>query len=85
MEQSTSRLSGETPLLDVKTMSLWSERIVIALPDGHRLTTGETAHSADPRGETLFMTRHDPAPAIHELLATSSAARDGRPRIVQLM
>src|ERR1700736_5636769 len=35
-------VTGETPLLGSKTMSLWSERIMIALPEGHQLADGET-------------------------------------------
>lgn len=33
---------GSLPLLDNKTMSLWSERVLAVLPKDHPLTTRET-------------------------------------------
>jgi DNA-binding transcriptional LysR family regulator len=59
-------VTGETPLLDSKIMSLWSERVVVALPKGHRLADGETIHWTDLKGETLLTSRHDPGPEIQE-------------------
>jgi DNA-binding transcriptional LysR family regulator len=75
-------VTGQTPLLDSKAVSLWSERIVVALPAGHRLTFNETIYWTDLRGETLLMTRHDPGPEIQDLLAAKFASPDDRPRIV---
>jgi hypothetical protein len=55
-------------------MSLWSERIVVALPEGHRLADGETTYWTDMKGETLLTSRHDPGPEIQELLLTKLAS-----------
>ena len=75
-------VTGETPLLDSKIMSLWSERIVVALPEGHRLAEGQTIHWADLKGETLLLNRHDPGPEILDLLVAKLTSPEDRPRLV---
>src|SRR5260370_31056671 len=44
-------ITGEMPLLDGKGMPLWSERIVVALPEGHRLAVSKTIYWTDLRDE----------------------------------
>jgi DNA-binding transcriptional LysR family regulator len=75
-------VTGEAPLFDSKIMSLWRERIVIALPEGHRLADGETIYWTDLKGETLLVSRHDPGPEIQELLLTKLASPEDRPKPV---
>ena len=75
-------VTGETPLLDSKIMSLWSERIVVALPEGHRLADGEIVYWTDLMGETLLTSRHDPGSEIQELLLTKLALPGDRPKAV---
>jgi DNA-binding transcriptional LysR family regulator len=75
-------VTGETPLFDSKTMSLWSERIMVALPEGHRLADGETVYWTDLKGETLLTSRHDPGTEIQELLLTKLASPGDRPKAV---
>jgi DNA-binding transcriptional LysR family regulator len=75
-------VTGEAPLLDSKIMSLWSERIVVALPEGHRLADGGTIYWTDLKGETLLVSRHDPGPEIQELLLTKLASPGDRPKAV---
>jgi DNA-binding transcriptional LysR family regulator len=70
------------PLLDNKMMSLWSDRIVVALPEGHRLADGETIYWTDLKGETLLTSRRDPGPQIQELLLTKLASPADRPKVV---
>src|SRR5579863_10321224 len=53
-------VTGETPLLDSKVVPLWSERIVVALPAGHRLTANETIYWTDLRSETILLSHYDP-------------------------
>ena len=71
-----------TPLLDSRVMSLWSERVLIALPDGHRLADGETVYWTDLKGETLLISRHDPGAEIQELLLTKLTSPGDRPKVV---
>jgi DNA-binding transcriptional LysR family regulator len=73
-------VTGETPLFDSKTMSLWSERIMVALPEGHRLADGETVYWTDLKDETLLISRHDPGTEIQELLLTKLASPGDRPK-----
>ena len=75
-------ITGDTPLLDSRIMSLWSDRIVVALPEGHRLADGETVDWTDLKGETLLTSRHDPGPEIQELLITKLASPGDRPKTV---
>ena len=50
-------VTGETSLPESKAMPLWSERIIVALPDGHRLAASETIAWTDLKGETLLLNR----------------------------
>jgi len=47
-------VTGETHLSNAKSMSLWSERILVVLPDGHRLAANEIVHWTDLKGEALL-------------------------------
>ena len=75
-------VTGETPLLDSEIMSLWSERIVVALPEGHRLADGENISWTDLKGETLLLSRHDPGPEIQDLLVAKLTCPEDRPKVV---
>ena len=50
-------VTGETPLLDNKAMSLWSERTMVALPKDHRLSANEAVFWTDLRTETVLLSR----------------------------
>lgn len=73
-------VTGQTPLLDSEIMSLWSERIVVALPEAHRLADGETVYWTDLKDETLLINRHDPGPEIQDLLLAKLASPGDRPK-----
>jgi DNA-binding transcriptional LysR family regulator len=75
-------VTGETPLFESKTMPLWSERIMVALPEGHRLANGETVYWTDLKGETLLTSRHDPGTEIQELLLTKLTSPGDRPNAI---
>ena len=76
-------VAGETPLLDSNTAPLWSERVLIALPEGHRLSAIETVTWTDLRGETLLLNLDDPGDEFHDLLVAKLASPDQRPKIVR--
>jgi DNA-binding transcriptional LysR family regulator len=76
-------VTGETALLDGVAMPLWSERILVALPEGHRLAASETVYWTDLRDETLLMSQQDPGPEIQSLLAAKFASLDDRPKVVR--
>jgi DNA-binding transcriptional LysR family regulator len=76
-------VTGETPLDNGKAMPLWSERIVVALPESHRLIANDTIYWTDLKGETLLMSRHDPGPEIEDLLLAKLASPEERPKRVR--
>jgi DNA-binding transcriptional LysR family regulator len=75
-------VTGEAPLLDNRSMSLWSERVLITLPEGHRLAASETIYWTDLKGETLLLSRRDPGPEIQDLLVAKLASPDDRPKLL---
>ena len=74
-------VTGELPFANSRSMALWSERILIALPEVHPLAVKETIHWTDLRGETLLLSERDPGPEIHDLLAAKLVSPADRPRI----
>ena len=54
--------------------SLWSERIIVALPAGHRLTANETLYWTDLKGEPFLLSRRDPGLDLHSVLVHNLAA-----------
>nr|WP_249810057.1 LysR substrate-binding domain-containing protein [Bradyrhizobium sp. 139] len=43
-------VTGRLPFLGTKAMSLWSERVLVALPHDHPLSSDETVYWTDLRG-----------------------------------
>ncbi len=76
-------VTGETSLLESKAMPLWSERVVIALPEGHRLGASETITWTDLKGETLLLNRHDPSDEFQDVLVAKLASAEDRPKILR--
>jgi DNA-binding transcriptional LysR family regulator len=77
-------VTGETSLLDGNAMPLWSERIVAALPEGHRLAASKTIAWTDLRGETLLLNEHDPGTEFHDIVVAKFASPEDRPKILRL-
>lgn len=75
-------VTGQTPIPDSEIMSLWSERIVVALPEAHRLAGGETVYWTDLKDETLLISRHDPGPEVQDLLLAKLASPGDRPKVL---
>ncbi|WP_158815394.1 LysR family transcriptional regulator [Methylocapsa sp. S129] len=76
-------VTGESPLLDCKAAPLWSERILVAVPEGHRLAASETVYWTDLRGETLLLNQDDPGEEFQDLLVTKLASSEDRPRVLR--
>jgi DNA-binding transcriptional LysR family regulator len=74
---------GDIPLLDSRTMPLWSERVLIVLPQDHSLTARETLYWTDLRGETVLLSRYDPGQEFEDLLLSKLASPEDRPRIAR--
>ncbi|KHJ53883.1 LysR family transcriptional regulator [Aureimonas altamirensis] len=76
--------SGRCPTL--QTVHLWSEHLVVALPEGHRLAEKPVVFWPDLKGERFLVGHHDPGPDIHNILLANLAAPSDRPdvRLVRL-
>jgi len=75
-------VTGERALLGSKSMLLWSERILVALPENHRLVASQAVSWTDLGGETLLLSRHDPGPAFQDHITAKLIAPEDRPRTV---
>jgi len=73
--------TGETPPFDCKTISLWSERILVVLPSEHPLVNQEVVYWTDLRNQTLLLSQYDPGLEFETLLNAKLHAAGDRPRI----
>jgi DNA-binding transcriptional LysR family regulator len=76
-------VTGETQLPHTKSMSLWSERLLAVLPDGHRLAAHEIVHWTDLKGEALLLSQRDPGHEIHDMVVARLASPVDRPKMVR--
>ena len=74
-------VTGSIPLLNSKTKSLWSERVLVVLPEDHPLTAQEVVYWTDLRGETIILSQYDPGGEIEDLLFSKLVSPDDRPKI----
>ena len=65
---------------DIKALPLWSERILISLPQGHALAAREVVYWTDLRSETVLLSQYDPGRELEDLLISKLAPED-RPKI----
>ncbi|MGY4299824.1 DNA-binding transcriptional LysR family regulator [Bradyrhizobium sp. i1.4.4] len=72
---------GSPVLADSKMLSLWSERILVALPEDHTLLTREAIYWIDLRKETILLSKHDPGRELEDLLISKFLSVEGRPKI----
>jgi DNA-binding transcriptional LysR family regulator len=73
--------AGQVPAMDNKVLPLWSERILISLPQGHPLATRDVVYWTDLRNETLLLSQHDQARELEDLLMSKLVSSQGRPKI----
>ncbi|WP_431015429.1 LysR family transcriptional regulator [Bradyrhizobium pachyrhizi] len=66
---------------DAKAQTLWSERILIMLPQDHRLAGREIVYWTDLRNETILLSRYDPGRELEDLLVSKLMPHEDRPRI----
>ena len=65
------------------SMPLWSERIIVAVPEAHPLAEHEIIHWTELKGEKLLLSQHQAALEIQDILISKLATPDDRPRVVQ--
>ncbi len=66
----------------ISSRSLWSERLMIALPDGHKLLDGERIYWTDLRREVFVLPGGGSGPIISNLLAARLTEQGCRPNII---
>jgi DNA-binding transcriptional LysR family regulator len=68
-------ISGEIPIHGLQRRPLWSERVMVVLPESHALVGKERIYWPDLRRERFILARQDPGADLADLLA----ARLGEP------
>lgn len=74
-------VTGEVPLPDNTVRPLWSERILVSLPETHALAAGQVVHWTDLRNETVLLSQHDPGRELEDLLVSKLLSPADRPTI----
>ncbi|QIG81727.1 LysR family transcriptional regulator [Sphingosinithalassobacter tenebrarum] len=59
---------GERPYPGIESRSLWSERHLVVMPEGHPLASYESIYWQDLVGERFLLTERDPGPETRNLL-----------------
>lgn len=72
---------GEARQHDGASMSLWSERIIAALPASHPLSGHDVLHWTDLIGESFVLSRRDPGPDLKNIIVRKLSAPGDAPDI----
>ena len=72
---------GEPAYSDYAHMSLWSDRIMVALPKDHPLAARDFVYWTDLKSERFLMSSRDPGPEIQDLLINKLTSPGDRPVI----
>ena len=76
-------VTGDPALTEGQALALWSERVLIVLPEDHLLAARDVVSWGDLRGETFLIGEHDPGPDVHDLLIAHLSTPDDRPKVVR--
>jgi DNA-binding transcriptional LysR family regulator len=79
----TAIVTGDPNERDGAAMSLWSERVLVALPVDHPLASREIVYWQELKDETFLFGRIDPAEDFHDLLVASIATPGQQPKIIR--
>ena len=72
---------GDMPLLNDQAIPLWSERILVVLPENHPLAAREAVYWTDLRNETVLLSQYDPGRKFEDLLVSKLISSADRPKI----
>lgn len=61
-------ITGETPYRGLMSRPFWSERMLVAMPEGHPLIARERIHWPDLNGERFLLSERDPGPETRNML-----------------
>ena len=73
--------TGHLPFIKCRSQKLWSERVLIALPEDHHMADRDIIYWTDLRNETLLMSRYDPYWEFEDLVTSKILAPEDRPKI----
>lgn len=76
-------VTGEPPSDGHRSMALWSERIVVALPEDHPLAENEVIYWTDLKHERFLLSERDPGPEIQALLVAKLSSPGNMPDVVR--
>lgn len=68
---------------DNRSLPLWSERILVILPDDHVLTERDCLYWTDLRQETVLLSQYDPGREFEQLLVSKLISPEDRPKIAR--
>jgi DNA-binding transcriptional LysR family regulator len=74
-------VTGEAKEQDNESLSLWSERVLVALPQAHPLAERTFLYWTDLTDEKFLLSRRGPGPDLRDMLIAKLAAPGGRPRM----
>lgn len=75
-------VSGEPGSDGDRSMPLWSERIVIALPEDHPLAANEIVNWTDLKRERFLISERDPGPEIRSIILAKLSSPGALPNVV---
>ncbi len=79
----TAIILGDVGKCEVlESTALWSEHLVVALPECHRLAAQSVIYWPELKGERFLISHHDPGPDIRNILLRHLAAPSDCPEIV---
>lgn len=71
----------DASLSGCRSLPLWSERILVALPKDHALADREVLYWTDLKGQRVLLSRYDPGREIEDLLRSQLVSAADRPKI----
>ncbi len=69
-------VAENNPRWNDKSLSVWSERVVVALPEDHPLSSRDAVHWGELRHETLLLPQRGPGPEFLKLLVSKVGCSD---------
>jgi len=76
-------ITGEPPPNCSQSMVLWSERIIVALPEDHPLAANEIIYWTDLKRERFLLSERDPGPEIQNILVAKLSSPGDLPDVVR--
>lgn len=76
-------LIGTLPLPQSQTLPLWSERILVALPEDHSLTTRDIVLWSELQNQTVLLSQYDSGHELEDVLISQLPSPWDRPQITR--